>query len=108
MTAPERTHREELSVAGARWPAGLCRGRLHGVLLVAVVTALIVLPSLGQRIVATTDEARFVLYAREVLAQCVADCMTSSGPSSVERKGNANSQKRAELKTAMCNTWVRV
>ena len=69
MTAPERTHREELSVAGARWPAGLCRGRLHGVLLVAVVTALIVLPSLGQRIVATTDEARFVLYAREVLAQ---------------------------------------
>jgi 4-amino-4-deoxy-L-arabinose transferase-like glycosyltransferase len=35
---------------------------------VAAVTALTILPTLGHRIVATTDEARFVLYAREVLA----------------------------------------
>jgi 4-amino-4-deoxy-L-arabinose transferase-like glycosyltransferase len=36
---------------------------------VALVTALLVLPPLGQRFVGTTDEARFILYARESLAQ---------------------------------------
>lgn len=35
----------------------------------ALVTAVLVLPSLGQRYVGTTDEARFILYAREALAQ---------------------------------------
>jgi 4-amino-4-deoxy-L-arabinose transferase-like glycosyltransferase len=39
------------------------------VLLVAALTAVLVLPPIGQRPVDTTDEARFVLYAREVLAQ---------------------------------------
>ena len=47
----------------------VARSRLPAALTVAVVTALIILPSLGHRIVATTDEARFVLYAREVLTQ---------------------------------------
>src|SRR5499427_8638945 len=41
---------------------------LRTALIVAAVTALTILPTLGHRIVATTDEARFVLYAREVLA----------------------------------------
>lgn len=36
--------------------------------VVAVVTTLIMLPSFGRRVVSTTDEARFVLYARDVLA----------------------------------------
>ncbi len=35
----------------------------------AAVTAVLVLPPLGQRLVGTTDEARFALYARDVLAQ---------------------------------------
>jgi len=47
----------------------VARNGLRGALMVVVVTALIILPSLGQQIVATTDEARFVLYAREVLVQ---------------------------------------
>jgi 4-amino-4-deoxy-L-arabinose transferase-like glycosyltransferase len=38
-------------------------------LLVAAVTGVLVLPPLGQRLVGTTDEARFALYAREVLAR---------------------------------------
>src|SRR5215468_3784028 len=42
---------------------------LRTALIVAAVTALTVLPTLGHRVVATTDEARFVLYAREVLTQ---------------------------------------
>jgi 4-amino-4-deoxy-L-arabinose transferase-like glycosyltransferase len=37
-------------------------------LLVAAVTAILVLPPIGQRLVGSTDEARFALYAREVLA----------------------------------------
>jgi 4-amino-4-deoxy-L-arabinose transferase-like glycosyltransferase len=37
--------------------------------LVALVTAVLVLPPLGQRHVGTTDEARFALYAREALAR---------------------------------------
>jgi 4-amino-4-deoxy-L-arabinose transferase-like glycosyltransferase len=37
--------------------------------MVALVTAILVLPPLGQRFVGTTDEARFILYAREALAQ---------------------------------------
>jgi 4-amino-4-deoxy-L-arabinose transferase-like glycosyltransferase len=41
--------------------------RVQGALLVAAFTALLVLPSLGQRILAPSDEARFVLYARDVL-----------------------------------------
>jgi len=44
-------------------------GRLRAAVLVALVTAVLVLPPLGQRFVGTTDEARFVLYAREALAQ---------------------------------------
>jgi 4-amino-4-deoxy-L-arabinose transferase-like glycosyltransferase len=47
----------------------VARSRLRTALIVGGVAALIVLPTLGHRIVATTDEARFVLYAREVLAQ---------------------------------------
>jgi 4-amino-4-deoxy-L-arabinose transferase-like glycosyltransferase len=46
----------------------VARSSLRTVLIVAAVTALTILPTLGHRIVATTDEARFVLYAREVLA----------------------------------------
>ena len=45
------------------------RGPLRAAMLVALVTAVLVLPPLGQRYVGTTDEARFVLYAREALAQ---------------------------------------
>ena len=41
--------------------------RLGGALLVVGVTALLVLPPLGQRVLAPSDEARFVLYARDVL-----------------------------------------
>ena len=47
----------------------VARSRLRTALIVAAVTALTVLPTLGHRVVATTDEARFVLYAREVLTQ---------------------------------------
>ena len=50
-------------------PAGPERGRWRGAAFVALVTALLVLPLLGQRFVGTTDEARFILYAREALAQ---------------------------------------
>ncbi|MGH7331720.1 MAG: ArnT family glycosyltransferase [Candidatus Rokuibacteriota bacterium] len=46
----------------------MLRTRAAVAAFVALVTALLVLPPLGQRSVATTDEARFVLYAREVLA----------------------------------------
>ncbi len=49
--------------------AGAERGRLRAAALVAFVAAVLVLPPLGQRYVGTTDEARFVLYAREALAQ---------------------------------------
>ena len=49
-------------------PAGPERGRWRGAAFVALVTALLVLPPLGQRFVGTTDEARFILYAREALA----------------------------------------
>jgi 4-amino-4-deoxy-L-arabinose transferase-like glycosyltransferase len=45
----------------------MSRGRAAA--LVALVSAVLVLPPLGQRHVGTTDEARFVLYAREALAQ---------------------------------------
>jgi 4-amino-4-deoxy-L-arabinose transferase-like glycosyltransferase len=41
--------------------------RLQATLLVAAVAALLVLPPLGQRVLAPSDEARFVLYARDVL-----------------------------------------
>ncbi len=41
--------------------------RVRGVLLVAAAAALLILPSLGQRVLAPSDEARFVLYARGVL-----------------------------------------
>jgi 4-amino-4-deoxy-L-arabinose transferase-like glycosyltransferase len=49
--------------------AGPDRGQLRAAALVVAVTAVLVLPPLGQRVVSTTDEARFLLYAREVLAQ---------------------------------------
>jgi 4-amino-4-deoxy-L-arabinose transferase-like glycosyltransferase len=42
--------------------------RARAAAVVALVTAILVLPPLGQRLVVTTDEARFVLYAREVVA----------------------------------------
>ncbi len=41
--------------------------RLQAALLVSVVTALLVLPPLGQRIIATSDEARFALLARDII-----------------------------------------
>ena len=47
----------------------MLRTRAAAAAIVALVTALLVLPPLGQRFVGTTDEARFVLYAREALAQ---------------------------------------
>ena len=40
--------------------------RARGALLVAVVAALLVLPPLGQRVLAPSDEVRFVLYAQDV------------------------------------------
>jgi len=40
--------------------------RVQGALLVAAVAALLVLPPLGQRVLAPSDEARFVLYAQDV------------------------------------------
>jgi 4-amino-4-deoxy-L-arabinose transferase-like glycosyltransferase len=49
-------------------PAAIA-GRFRAAALVALVTAVLVLPPLGQRYVGTTDEARFLLYAREALAQ---------------------------------------
>lgn len=49
-----------LPISAGRWRAGI---------LAALVTAVLVLPPLGQRFVGTTDEARFVLYAREALAR---------------------------------------
>src|SRR5262245_39253989 len=52
-----------------RMPAHPERSRWGGAALVALVTAVLVLPSLGQRYVGTTDEARFILYAREAIAQ---------------------------------------
>src|SRR5262245_47719808 len=51
--------------------AGADGRALRAAALVALVTAALVLPPLGPRFVATTDEARFVLYAREVLARRV-------------------------------------
>jgi 4-amino-4-deoxy-L-arabinose transferase-like glycosyltransferase len=47
------------------------RTRVAAAAFVALVTAVLVLPPLGQRIVATTDEARFILYAREVVTHRV-------------------------------------
>ena len=41
--------------------------RVRGALLVAAAAALLILPPLGQRVIAPSDEARFVLYARGVL-----------------------------------------
>lgn len=41
--------------------------RLQGALLVTAVAAILVVPPLGQRVLAPSDEARFVLYARDVL-----------------------------------------
>jgi 4-amino-4-deoxy-L-arabinose transferase-like glycosyltransferase len=41
--------------------------RLQAMLLVTAVAALLVLPPLGERVLAPSDEARFVLYARDVL-----------------------------------------
>jgi 4-amino-4-deoxy-L-arabinose transferase-like glycosyltransferase len=41
--------------------------RFQAALLVSFVTALLVLPPLGQRIIATSDEARFALLARDIL-----------------------------------------
>lgn len=46
----------------------MLRTRAGAAIFVALIAALLVLPPLGQRKVATTDEARFILYAREVLA----------------------------------------
>jgi 4-amino-4-deoxy-L-arabinose transferase-like glycosyltransferase len=46
----------------------MLRTRAAAAASVALVTAVLVLPPVGQRSVVTTDEARFILYAREVLA----------------------------------------
>jgi 4-amino-4-deoxy-L-arabinose transferase-like glycosyltransferase len=50
-------------------PRASRRARLGAGVLVAAVTAILVLPPIGQRPVDSTDEARFALYARDVLAQ---------------------------------------
>jgi 4-amino-4-deoxy-L-arabinose transferase-like glycosyltransferase len=54
----------QLAASAARAIGGT---RARAATFVALVTAVLVLPPLGQRLVVTTDEARFVLYAREVL-----------------------------------------
>lgn len=41
--------------------------RLRAALLVSLVAAVLVLPPLGQRIIATSDEARFALLARDII-----------------------------------------
>ena len=41
--------------------------RLQDAILITAVAALLILPPLGQRVLAPSDEARFVLYARDVL-----------------------------------------
>jgi len=41
--------------------------RVRAALLTGIVAALLILPPLGQRVLAPSDEARFVLYARDVL-----------------------------------------
>src|SRR5262245_2488834 len=69
-----------LDSSGAGGPAGRRMGRplarladalagpaARAALVVALVTAVLVLPPVGTRLVATTDEARFILYAREVV-----------------------------------------
>ena len=63
--------RRELDLTPTEAPAAGAtrRGRLAAVLLVAAVTAALVLPLAGQRPIDTTDEARFALYARDVLAR---------------------------------------
>ena len=43
--------------------------RTRGALLVAAVAGLLILPPLGQRVLAPSDEVRFVLYAQETLQQ---------------------------------------
>ena len=45
--------------------------RLQAALLVSFVAALLVLPPLGQRIIATSDEARFALLARDIIERGV-------------------------------------
>ncbi len=45
--------------------------RLSAALLVSAVTALLVLPPLGQRVLATNDEVRFALLARDMLERGV-------------------------------------
>lgn len=55
-----------------RWVVRRPMTRLKGALLVSVLAAVLIVPPLGQRILAPSDEVRFVLYAREVLRQRVA------------------------------------
>ena len=43
------------------------RGRRDGALLVIVFTALLVLPPVGHHLVVKSDEARFVLLARDMM-----------------------------------------
>jgi 4-amino-4-deoxy-L-arabinose transferase-like glycosyltransferase len=62
---PPHDHATELTAA-----VGTPRakpGRLDGALLVMVFTALVVLPPVGHHLVAKSDEARFVLLARDML-----------------------------------------
>lgn len=55
------------AVAGSGPTPGTAGGRWRAVLLVACVTAVLVLPPLGQRQIVTSDEARFPLLARDML-----------------------------------------
>jgi len=43
--------------------------RARSTLLAAAVTGLLMLPPLGQRVLAPSDEVRFVIYALETLQQ---------------------------------------
>ena len=50
---------------------GMRLSRLQAGLLVSAVAAVLVLPPLGQRVIATSDEARFALLARDMLERGV-------------------------------------
>src|SRR5262245_12011745 len=71
LSSPPHSSRRGFPTAALGVLAPSDRGRWRDAALVALVTAVLVLPSLGQRFVGTTDEARFVLYAREAMAHGV-------------------------------------
>src|SRR5215510_7115283 len=66
-TRPEAMPPHELATDSTSQSPHGQRGRRDGALLVTVFTALLVLPPVGHHLIVKSDEARFVLLARDMV-----------------------------------------